>query len=168
MKTFKVDIPDDQIDFMLTLLDNLNIVYLEEIEEEKRTYLAKDYMIEKGLLPKTENQAGGEKELKRDTLDELRNAINRIQSSRTEPEEGISFRLPTSDATSKRSAFKNQNELKSHLESIFRIAIDHITYKPLTGKKAQNDDVFEVIAHVMDANSKMTTIKAGYSNKAFN
>ncbi len=36
MKTFKVDIPDDQIDFMLTLLDNLNIVYLEEIEEEKR------------------------------------------------------------------------------------------------------------------------------------
>nr|WP_321406528.1 hypothetical protein [uncultured Carboxylicivirga sp.] len=167
MKTFKVEIPEDQTDFMLKLFDNLKFSYHEDIEPEERTYLAKEYMIEKGLMPKPADPVI-DKKSDIDKLKDLRNAINRLQDSRSSVigENKISFRLPSSKANVSKTIFNNVDELRKYLENYLRVDIDHISFKPFKGQKVQDDDLFEVIVHITDANSGTTTIKAGFSNKA--
>ncbi|MCU4162554.1 hypothetical protein [Carboxylicivirga caseinilyticus] len=166
MKTFKVEIPEDQTDFMLKLFDNLKFSYHEDIEPEERTYLAKDYMIEKGLMPKPADSVL-DKKSDIDKLKDLRNAINRLQDSRSSVigESKISFRLPSSKANVSKTIFNNVDELKNYLENYLRVDIDHISFSPFKGQRIQEDDLFEVIVHITDANSGTTTIKAGFSNK---
>jgi len=172
MKIFKVDIPDDQMDFMLKLFDSLKIAYQDASTQEERTYLAKEYMMEKGLIPmsKPENSKQDSNQ-NIDKLKDLRQTINQIQNSRSSQTQvqGIGFRLPTaSGAETPKTQFESYTELKIYLENYFRVGINHITFTPTKGKLIQKDDLFEVIAHVKEANSKMTTIKAGFSDRAFN
>jgi len=170
MKTFKVEIPEDQADFMLKLLDQLNIAYHEDFEPEERTYPAQDYMIKKGLIPRPKDSKMGTEEASSDIdkLKELRNAINRLQDTRSSVvgDNMIKFRLPSSKANVPKTPFNSLEDLKNYLENYLRIDIDHMSFSPVKGEKVQEDDIFEVIVHVKDANSKTTTITAGYCNKA--
>ncbi|MBS2098730.1 hypothetical protein [Carboxylicivirga linearis] len=170
MKTFKVEIPEDQADFMLKLFEQLDIAYHEDFEPEERTYIAQDYMIEKGLIPKPKDSTMGTEETSSDLdkLKELRNAINRLQDTRSSVigDNMIKFRLPSSKANVPKTLFNSLNDLKEYLQNYLRIDIDHISFSPVKGEKVQEDDIFEVIVHVKDANSGTTTITAGYSDKA--
>nr|WP_321453940.1 hypothetical protein [uncultured Carboxylicivirga sp.] len=170
MKTFKVEIPEDQTDFMLKLFESLKFTFHEDIEPEERTYLAQEYMIEKGLIPKPKpTNQNEEEDNELDQLKELRNAINRLQDTRSSVigENKIKFRLPSSKANVSKSVFNNIDELKDYLESYLRVNIERISFSPVKGDKVQDDDIFEVIVHVSDTQTGVTTIKAGYSDKAY-
>lgn len=171
MKIFKVDIPDDQMDFMLKLFDSLKIAYQDDSTQEERTYLAKDYMMKKGLIPMSKSGSSNpDKDQNIDKLKDLRQTINQIQDSRSTQTQvlAIGFRLPTaSGAKTPKTQFKSYTELKTYLENYFRVGINHLTFTPTNGKLIQKDDLFEVNAHVKEANSKMTTINAGFSDRAF-
>lgn len=168
MKTFKIDIPNDQMDFMLRLLNNLKFAYCEETEE--RSYPAKNYMIKKGLISESKTKLADTEHTEQiNKFNELRQTIDRIQNSRDAqpPITSFAFRLPTTGAQSAKTEFASHTTLKQYLEEYFRVEIDNVTFKPFKGKKLQKDDNFEVVAHIKEANSKITRITAGYSNTTF-
>ncbi len=171
MKTYKVEIPEDQIDFMLSLFKQLKFVSYQEAIQEKRDYVAKDYMKEKGLIPKTSSTSSEEERLKKmEGLSSLRDTINRLQKNRLSSTPGTEFlfRLPTSGLKDKPVGFSNYKDLKNYLEKYFRIGIDKIEFTPNKETKQNEIDDYIVQAFVKDANSKITIISAGYCNQIIN
>lgn len=168
MKTYKVEIPEDQLDFMLSLFEQLNFMSYEDVTSEPRDYIAKSYMEEKGLIIKEAPTTAEESQLRKMAgLNKLRDTINKIQDNRqakTGPEEFL-FRLPSATSSDKPVRFDNYIDLKSHLEKYFRIGIDKIDFVINKDAKQTDIDQYQVKAIVQDSNSKPTIIMAGFSNK---
>lgn len=172
MKTFKVDIPDEQIAFITELFDLLGFLSYWEDKPDERSYLAKDYMINKGLIS-ANNMADVKnlEEKKLGQMNDLKQAIENLQNKRqSETIKYLNFRLPTSiknGIATDIKQFSNEEELQKHLESYFRISIDKINYKPNKTKAVEMDN-YEVIAIVKESGNNHTSIKAGFSDIAFN
>lgn len=168
MKTYKVEIPEDRIDFMLSLFQNFKFISYKESTDEPPTYIAKGYMQNKGLLPK-ETKPSVEEQLKNKIkgLSGLRDTINRIQESRTlsESTNEITFRLPGSKNDGKLLKFTSLNDLKLYLENYLRIHVEKIEFTPNKASKQNPNDSYMIKALVKDANSKLTVIPAGFSNQ---
>lgn len=171
MKTFNVDIPEEQLEFVLELFDSLSFLSYSEAESAPRKYIAKDYMIKKGLIPDSNPPLiDDEKKQKIDQLSELRKNIDILQSKRqTDAPKMISFRLPTSIKNGKAievQQFSDTNQLKDFLEKYLRIGIHKIEFKA-NKKKAIGMDNYQVVAIVKESESNFTNIKAGFSDLKF-
>ncbi|MCU4176854.1 hypothetical protein [Carboxylicivirga sp. N1Y90] len=171
MKTFNVDIPEEQLEFVLELFDSLNFLSYTEAKPEPRNYIAKDYMVKKGLIPDENPPASDDaKKQKIDQLSELRKNIDLLQSKRQkEAPKVLNFRLPTSIKNGKASEiqqFSDCEKLKNYLESYLRIGIHKIDFKT-NKKKALEMDNYQVVAIVKESETNFTNITAGFSDIEF-
>ncbi len=173
MKYFKVQIPEDKIDFITELFNSFDFLSYEEAAPEKRTYLAEDYMKKIGLLPPDKSEppvvpAPKDKKAEDDRknlMDAIKN-LNAMRESTMTPK--ALFRFPKADPQdSLRTAreFSTYEELKSYLEDYYRVKVDRLSFNPAGSNKQVSMDEYMVHILIKDEKStEETSILAGYSN----
>ena len=173
MKYFKVQIPEDKIDFIMELFNSFDFLSYEEAPPEKRTYLAEDYMKKIGLLPPDKSEPPVVPKPKdKNTEKDRKNLMDAINSLNAMRESSVAkkaiFRFPKADPQdSLRTAkeFSTYEELKLYLEEYYRVKVDRLSFEPVGNNKQVSMDEYMIYIFITDQkSSEETSILAGFSN----
>ncbi len=158
MANFKIEIPDEKLDFMIELFRHLNFI--------KFRILSPDSEPAKPSLSNTEQRAqtAYPKPLsKMDKLKDLRDTINRLQNGRTNTPTNASttlFRFPHGTEVSAIN-ISTYNHLISTIENYYRTSVTKLEFIANNESGGYAMDKFTVMVLLRDN----TELKAGYCNK---
>jgi len=160
MANYKIEIPDEKLDFVLELFNHFTFITYQASESEPIAAQMKAKFIEAETNPKPTNQKAANKV---DELKALRNTINRLQNGRSDTLTGTSttlFRFPHGTEVSAIN-ISTYNHLISTIENYYRTNVTSLEFIANINNKGYEMDQFMVMITLRDK----TELKAGYCNK---
>lgn len=158
MKSFKLDIPDSRVEFVLDLLQRFEFCKIEGLDSSEE--------IEVKLKRNSPRQSSSDEDKK-----SLQMALERLTQARDKNLPKIcKFRYPTQSLKLSQGELKTYTkikDLKDELAAYFRVVVDDVIFELNKGEKVEYIDTYTVYIQVKDESSKKTKIMVGYADYAF-